>query len=300
MKQNIAFLLGSGISLKAGIPCTREITNVVLGGEDDGFSSINKFLLRIKKEVDDYYLFHGWGHDTTYEDLYSIISQLKDGERGEYDNPVILALAEKILIDFPEVRAGKGHHTIQNGTLWHLCEESMNYIKCVVTRELSTRKEDINYLNIFSDVLGSKFVDEMKIFTLNHDTLVEEYLTQKGIDFVDGFKFDGKRYVWDELNYDLPAKNELKLLKLHGSINWFYDTQDRKIIRTPLPDDITDLECPEILVGTINKILDYSNRDIYRKMHGKFDDYLDKTNILRHLKNPSRFHKYARGSEKLS
>jgi hypothetical protein len=302
MKQNIAFLLGSGVSLKAEIPCTSRITNDVLSGDgfsrssngiydkdiptianfDDGYiSSVTKFLSRIKKEVDDYYSFHRWEHDTTYEDLYSVASQLKDSEWGEYDNPALFALREKILADSPQVLIGKGYKESTNWTLAELCNDTIQYIKWVVTRKIGAKHGDVNYLRTFSELLDIDSVNRMKIFTLNHDTLVEDYLSGKGIDFVDGFRFDGRRWLWDELNYNLPAKKDLKLLKMHGSINWFSDTaKDRKIIRLPLPDDIRDIEGPEILVGTINKILDYSNRDIYWKIHGKFNDYLDETDIL--------------------
>ncbi|MGA3288522.1 MAG: SIR2 family protein [Bacteroidota bacterium] len=302
MKQNIAFLLGSGISLKAGIPCTGQITEAVLSGDgfhwstdrryylgpraidyDDGYiSSVTKFLSRIKNEVDNYYSFNRRKHDTTYEDMFSVVSQLGDSEYGEYDNPALFALREKILADSPQVLIGMGYKKSMNWTLAELCSETIQYIKCIVTIKIGEKHDNISYLETFSNLLEIDSVERMKIFTLNHDTLIENYLSEKGIDFVDGFGFDGRRWVWDELNYELPRKKkELKLLKLHGSISWFYDTvEDGKIIRKPLPNDIRDIEGPEILIGTINKILDYSNRDIYWKIHGKFNNYLDETNIL--------------------
>src|SRR3972149_10081867 len=122
-QMRIAFLLGSGISIPAGMPSTQAITKQILSGEgvmrnsvgnyyfgrplyahegtpDEYVPRVVVFLNRLKIEIDHYYLYET-GHFTNYEDLYYVASQIHDSESKEYDNPVVQPFIDKVL---PEIR----------------------------------------------------------------------------------------------------------------------------------------------------------------------------------------------------
>ena len=111
----IAFLLGSGISIPAGMPSTEGITERIISGknivrETDGtyYEKANmaisdacvlfvvRFLNRLKVEIDQYYKYQT-RRTTNYEDFYYVASQIKDSILEEYDNPAVQALIDKIL-----------------------------------------------------------------------------------------------------------------------------------------------------------------------------------------------------------
>jgi hypothetical protein len=72
-------------------------------------------------------------------------------------------------------------------------------------------------LDMISDV--AKVTDELDIFSLNHDTLIECQLDNAGIAFADGFgKAHTSQFQWSWNAKDAPR---VRLYKLHGSINWY-------------------------------------------------------------------------------
>lgn len=116
--NRIAFLLGSGISINAGLPKTLDITTRVLSGDcitrhtdgtyyfndpnesfdplfDDCVWRITLLLKRIQDEIGSYYRTDRH-HVTNYEELCYICSQIDDAITGEYDNPVIQSFIDKL------------------------------------------------------------------------------------------------------------------------------------------------------------------------------------------------------------
>lgn len=164
--------------------------------------------------------------------------------------------------------------------------ESTNCIRDVVWRCLLTTPQRLDHLQLISDAYYDKNIVNVDIFTLNHDILLEQYLSTINIQVNDGFgtpQKNSKRYWKPELFETSDLK--IRLFKLHGSINWFAFTQHNKReleeIAIPLDWDIwhtKDLNGqrqwptggrPKFLAGTFNKILNYS-LDVYADQHCRF------------------------------
>ena len=57
------------------------------------------FLKRLTNEIEDYYGKHKFKVNINYEDLYYMTRQIYDSQAGEYDNPAIQPLVDKISYD---------------------------------------------------------------------------------------------------------------------------------------------------------------------------------------------------------
>jgi hypothetical protein len=127
--ENIALLLGSGISLKSGFPDVNKITDTILSGENFGrhsdenyYFDLNRdlfpnyvannilFIDNVKYIIDKYSIDIGQEHIANYEDIYYVINQIKDSEDIEFENPAL-----KPLID-----------DLKNNTL-DICSDTFNF-----------------------------------------------------------------------------------------------------------------------------------------------------------------------------
>ena len=84
------------------------------------------------------------------------------------------------------------------------------------------KESDTSYLDIYYQLIGSIGIDGLDIFTLNHDTLLEDNLKEYPI--IDGFETFGNSglYKWKPSLFDSPSEKSIRLFKLHGSIDWFW------------------------------------------------------------------------------
>jgi hypothetical protein len=304
--MKIAFLLGSGFSIPAGVPGTSEITEQIIFCENvhrhsDGLyfrghdpnasiNDSNEYLRRIggliqivKEEIENYYFDESWAD---YERIYYIIRQIHDSERGELDNPVVQAFIDKIRPRTTGLLVRKKGETLRLDLL-NMASEALNYITCQVRSLLYSAKWKTDYLDIN---LGKAIEDtnlDIDIFNLNHDEVLEQFLERKGSNYVDGFskEVNGVRY-WASTNY-IGKALRLRLFKLHGSINWYEFSNgvgiplDRDPWHSRNPEgglQLPDLSRPGllvILIGTFNKMLEYT--------HGVFADlyYLFRSRLKR-------------------
>lgn len=159
---------------------------------------------------------------------------------------------------------------------------------------LSQEPHRLDHLQIIEDAI--KDAPAVHIYTLNHDTLIERFLNERGLRYIDGFgkEDSGVRY-WNPEIFSV-SEGTSHLYKLHGSIDWFrlrpdkgsgYDErigipviQDFWHTRTPdgrlqLPPDGR----PMFLAGTFNKILQYID-EIYVDLHCQFVKSLRQVNLL--------------------
>ncbi len=304
--KHICFLVGAGIS-PAGFPGIEEITKFIFDCEEcyrhtcgryiftpypgnrskgctEPVSIIKKYLCFLKKEISRYY---EGKKAVNYEDIFYMASQVADAESKEYDNPAIQPLLDKIrsegFLDSWEKMQ------VQCEALF---EEARYYIKDAVRHKLSLPlPEDTAYLNLFADASSDKRVNTLDVFSLNHDLLLENYFVKKKISIIDGFTplNDGLRY-WDASLYQ---KNEpkLRLYKLHGSIDWCqirkednpsykqsvtnrYQAKDEK------GDPLTLCDKRLFLIGTSNKILEYTVSDIFLQLLCVFRQHLHASSRL--------------------
>jgi hypothetical protein len=304
----LAFLLGSGISISAGIPSTLDITKQVLSGEgvrrnndetycfgpplyahvgipDEYVPRIAIFLNRLKIEIDLYYLYQ-IGRFVNYEDIYYLVEQVHDSELRDYDNPAVQPFIDKILPDIrPLLRARKIIPKLK-WQLHELANESMNYIVDIVWHMLNKEPSQVDHLNSLREACMDSQVTYIDIFTLNHDIVIERCLSQNGVQVIDGFD-----EPLNEVRYWNPGKFEddsskVRLFKLHGSLNWFWfrrvnGNSYNIILGIPLGRDIQHTNDPQgkmqilhdgrplLLAGTFNKMLRYTS-GIYAHLHYQF------------------------------
>ena len=150
-------------------------------------------------------------------------------------------------------------------------------------------------MDIIKEIALSSDIDQLDIFTVNHDFLVENLFESNKIQFVDGFgPAEGQVCFFEPSRYDSGCK--IRLFKLHGSINWFL-FRSRKNGTTidqygrskqsdfwHLKDSNANLlmnlgGMPIFLSGTYNKIFDYGS-GIHAEMHFRFYQLLKECDIM--------------------
>jgi hypothetical protein len=301
INKDLAFLFGSGISIPAGLPSTSGITERVLSGKDvsrhtstiyyngppmfgspdEYIPKVNVFLKRLKSEIDIYYSYDR-KRIINYEDLYSLASQIHDSESKNYDNPAIFSFIKQILADSKDILSTTPYIPEHRWSLIDLSSEVTNYIRDIVLLEMAIQPKKLEYLNFIIDAVKDSYFNRKRFFTLNHDVLLESLFNKYSISFIDGF--DQPVSQLRRWNPKLFESNQVSvyLLKLHGSINWYFLEEDGSYtLSTPLNEfwqnnpRVNPLEDrPEILVGTLNKILQYSN-PIYLDLQCSFNRLLN-------------------------
>jgi hypothetical protein len=305
---NLVLLLGSGASLGAGLPGVEGITDRVLSGEGvtrhtDGTylttagrelqrlwpvePEVLRFVGCIRDRVSEYYAEIGVEHAPNYEDLAELTGQLEDSLSGEYENPGLLPLARALQPEFECAHPGAVHEVAASAS---------NYVRDVAWRMLGRPADSIQYLMPLVGFCGDSGFTGIDICTLNHDTVLEGALGKAGLKLSDGF---GHRYgplrLWSD-DFPEPGHPPIRLLKLHGSVDWFRFRLplgrggatvdviascrgiDRNYIRGA-DGTLLDLPVaarPELLVGTLTKILNYP-RGIYGETHWRFRESLRAT-----------------------
>lgn len=315
--NKLTFLFGAGISIPAGFPTTKKITSRILSGKgisrhtdgnyyletnniynlvpDEYVPRIIELLKVLRVEILNYY------HDipdryVNYEELYYLASQIYDSETGEFDNPAVGAVSEKvrdklfleILKPFPE--------NMDQWDLLKVASEAVDYIVDVVHTMLTQTGKDTKHLNSLKDAILDDELKSIDIFTLNHDTMIEECLRSNDIPFTDGFGTEthGARW-WEPKLFDTPA-SKVRLMKLHGSVDWYWmETKpdgaglgnlgiplngDHWHVINPQGQSVMSLRHrPMILTGTFNKLMQYSTI-FFADLHYHFHHSLQKINHI--------------------
>ncbi len=307
--KHICFLAGAGVSIPAGFPGTEEITKFIFDCEEcyrhtggtyvfsscpslpevhtEPVSIIKRFLYFLKEEISQYY---DGKKVVNYEDLFYMASQIADAQSKEYDNPAIQPLLDKILskgfLDSWEKMEFKRHG---------LFKEARYYITDAVRYKLwLPLPEDTSYLNLFADAARDKRVNMLDLFSLNHDLLLEQYFMKNNISVIDGFTpLNNGLRCWQASLYE-ENEPKLRLYKLHGSINWCRvrnkdnPLYSQQIIIATDPDYAKDkkgnyltlLDERSFLIGTFNKMLEYTAKDIFLQLFCIFRRHLHASSRL--------------------
>ncbi len=293
-------LLGSGSSVPGGMPTVGDITARVLSGENvlwngsdyrvfdelppshevftEGVAEVIRFVGDLKQLCDDYFQSQEKNRTANYEDIAYVARQIEDGLLSEYENPALLPLNERFSVEIgrtPEELA-------------RLAGTSADYIEDIVRALLGRRPlGPLDHLVAIVDAAADGAVDDLTLATLNHDLVLERTFGDAGTRYSDGFEdLFGTLRVWSD-----TFSVSRKLLKLHGSIDWWrYNlTRDgwtgqftaRPTDGDPFHARGPDGELleyppggrPQILTGTFNKILSYPS-GIYADQHFRFHEAL--------------------------
>jgi hypothetical protein len=287
------FLLGSGISLDAEMPGVAAITDQVVSGVGVFLHSANVFLidadnpnyanwrapvepvLALVQELREIARVY-FGREPNYEEIAQITRQLSDALSGEYESAAVMPLAERL-----------AEHEFAGGDLVQLRELTElvhKYIVDSVTALLTREATRLDHLGMI--IQACEELDAVDLATLNHDLVLEAALRKAGISYSDGFdNSDEDVRLWA----DEWAEGRTRLLKLHGSLDWWgYQITDEPWRgwvagryrgddpihpkRGGIEDYPHDLR-PLILTGTFDKILAYETW-VFPDQHLRFHEGL--------------------------
>jgi hypothetical protein len=155
---------------------------------------------------------------TTYEDIFALCRQIDYWMHGLSDNALTTAFLDRIASDAGTLVKARDRRARIVG-IGQLAIAATTFIQTVVANALHSTNT-VGF-DVILDLVGSPAVTQVVIVTLNHDTLVEQLLARAGIDVVDGFgPPDGDVRWYNDAQYDIPDAR-VKLIKLHGSIDWY-------------------------------------------------------------------------------
>jgi len=315
--------LGSGVSLPSGLPSVMQITKRLLKdpyccdkkSTETFYSAIPEDLqyaerlpkvqqlVQLLSELDKYYLqsiapywsgkeFLKTGSIyrslTSYEDIFYLIEQIKMAGVGLSDDAPVGAFLDVIERKAEDILEGKDRDA-RLISLYHLAVDASRYIEWMVTMSLDIKR--IVGLDLVIELSESQQIERLDIVTLNHDTLVEQILTENNISFVDGFGSQDGDVRWqDDTVYD--AKDaKVRLIKPHGSVNWYKFSLNGKerhaIIDGKDPTRCNNqkgelvknfIKSPSFLSGK-NKVISY-NRGIYTDVFYRFHRALRENDLM--------------------
>ncbi len=190
-----------------------------------------------------------------YEDYYYMVDSMHTDENMEYENPIVTYFSDYLF----KVHSYLFEPIEENYAplrLIDLMKEAKNYIKDLIAFYLNKKPKTLRQFISLNDLNDDKEYSEVFIFTLNHDTLVEQYLTGNNINFSDGFVLrDNNVRICDSNSFN----ERINLFKLHGSINWVnFDTADpyeKKVCIYLQPQ--REFFHPVINLGSFNKLNEY-------------------------------------------
>jgi len=297
----ISFLLGSGVSIRAGMPSVADLSNRIraghgvichsntlygMGREQSDPRGVERarpvidFVGELWSRAEAYFSEVLDAHTVNYEDVCSLAGQVADALSGEYESPGLHPLLRDLVVE----KGGRDR-------LRELAGGARDYIHDLVAEMVGSAPGPVTHLKAITD--ACRELSRTDIYDLNHDRVIEAALDQAGIASSDGFgpKLGDVAY-WGNA-FDEPARH----LKLHGSVRWFrypIDTPPRRgyvIVRSETNDPEHNRDSageylgypgdgrPLILVGTHDKPLDYG-RSIFADQHFRFHESLLETEVV--------------------
>ena len=292
--MKLLLFFGSGISFESGLPQVEVITNKLLFCDWQSHSDSNfyigakhpgivdgkvarqqKFLRLLSSLAETYFREKGlFRRKINYEDLYHLVQQIEFDLENGIHNPAV----GKFIADLRSVTeiicTPIGGEIDFN--LARLAEEAARFICCGVWLSLKMLVEPKG-LSCLTGLLKSEKISKLDVVTLNHDLILEAVIGMSGID---GFvEQDGDYRLYSDKWFDDESHNRVRLVKLHGSINWWRSLETLHYF-VPLKNSL--LECktsdgkrlsshprPEILIGSHNKLLNY-RFGIFANLHFRF------------------------------
>jgi hypothetical protein len=233
---------------------------------------------------------------TNYEDLYFLANQIHEHIRGVRDNPALGPFLRSLKASLGRILEGgvQAERNVQTGckssefvdgcsSVADLARECRNYIMDTAIWLLLKPHKPPSHLKWLADATRDHSFGRQVLFTLNHDLLLEEFLTAEKMTFADGFGEaapGGTFRPW--MPSCLEARPNLSLIKLHGSLHWFAEREFASCSDDHIPmaclADVTKAKehCeaslerpPVILMGTHNKELAY-NKFVFEELHRQF------------------------------
>ena len=212
----LAFLIGAGCSKYAGLPLTTELTNEVLASTE--LNCTSKIVLSTLRDC----AFAG-ANNAHIEDY---LSEMVD----------LLAIADR------RVERSTNQDAVMVGEVPYTAlqlREATNQIKGAIATiiekrvPISVHRDFVNSLHEPVRVGRPPASRPVDYLVLNYDTMIEDALALEKIPYVDGIA-GGATGWWDPDTFDRDGTCA-RVIKLHGSINW-YELQDDPLPRRVGPN----------------------------------------------------------------
>jgi hypothetical protein len=283
MKLN--FLLGSGISIPAGLPKLQELTDLIFtrrGTDQSDNSALVGYRPDKEREREDerrVLIFLDWlkaqascryadmpERRVNYEDLAYLADQIADDIGYEYENPGLQPFVRNALIELAGIFPNSSPSAARE-KLKELARSAIAYIRQTVFSALHATpdKQQLRYLHFFVEASLDDTVTEVNAFTLNHDTLLQDFLHDcaghQKIVVADGWRYSNDDRCWDGKVYDRRHNGCkcIKIFPLHGSIG-----RRRKSAHPRIPSN-----GPTPLLSGFNKLYKY-NAGVFLDLHYRF------------------------------
>lgn len=307
-QKHIAFLLGSGFSVPAGLPTANDLWIKILRHYYAQLKYEFESPSVMDKPQTDWWLFPFWKVlkqyqneiEVNYEDFFDRLHTEKDG------TVCTTCLRKFISENVNNYWNGDNNQSLKESLFngWDcellknyegIVESCINTYQNIISITLSSCEINNHYTNFVSVIKNlSLYGIHIDIFTLNHDLLVEKILQNSGIQFNDGFdhshpKEIGKHTFYDASNNSYDNGN-VNLYKLHGSIDLYKYTNNETIGYHYAK--VIDGDCfmmtnetnfnllPYFLTGTTTKVEEYMRSEYIHQLLSIFGDKLKKTNGL--------------------
>lgn len=302
-RHNIAFLFGAGVSIPSEIPSTKYITDRIFSGEgivrgmaenyfygdpkkfdydpyQEFIPRIKIFLNLLRIELQEYY--KDSNEIVNYEDIYYLLDFFRKNVYGSEKNPAFKYLFKSFESTIKDLFSPIDPIINDKISFERLLSETLRYIEDSVINLLSQRPNNFKGLLLLNQVVSDDIISSTDIFSLNHDTVVENFLYSNNFVFCEGFgkANDGYRF-WDQSLFRLD--NRINLYKLHGSVDWYYFDEtswtDRRVCKCSSEIIWREPRKPIILIGTYNKLAEYI-KSIYLELFCLFYKTLNKHSTI--------------------
>ena len=321
--MTISFLLGAGFSKNAGLPDVKEISDRFLQSPLDDYilhfvsgewkwkefaSPVDKnngnnpdkvYVGMLLENLISHYLRQKNTEEVNYEKFFQFLIDLMRGEKENYDS-IVLEAQKQCEARFKWSQ--KDFLTIADETVlscfFHLIDDLLYVRKNFEQLEESYKP----YMHLIRENKN-----EINIFTLNHDLLLEGMFNRYNLPYSDGFSKNGGILFDDNLNpiscFDGSFNQRIKLLKLHGSIDIYqylyvkdenkhkdYDyfkTLNFRIKQTAndinelgeIVQNFTPFITPQIITGD-DKLKIIQQDKMYSVLYSRFNKELPGTDLL--------------------
>jgi len=292
-KDRIAFLFGAGISIPAKIPSTGEISEILLNSKeivrglaenfyfDDPKRSdwslykdipqrVQNFLNNIKTEIEQYY--NNINRSVNYEDVYYLLDFIEYNYYESEGNPAFKYIFKEFEPKIKNLLIPLDPILEDSFDMNRLLSESKRYIRQTVSKLLAKKAESFGGLKFLKELLLLKEYKSLDIFTLNHDTVLEQFFKFNNVPFNDGFQKGSHNIeIWNSQLFD--NQDRINLYKIHGSVDWHYydgeSWEDNRICKIHEIEKYDTISNAFILIGTHNKMSDYI-KDLYLELFYRF------------------------------
>lgn len=286
--MHVVLFLGSGVSLASGLPGVPQIRETLCYTAKTRVLAFLELLEELDREYlvnsapyeqADRYVYGGQAYrrQTTYEDLFYLASQMTLSGWG--------LLADATAGAFTDLMCHRGRDFLKGSSaiartadLLDLAKAACDFIERTVARLLFC--DAVRGLDLILELATSSRISRLDVVTLNHDTLVEQLLTENRIVYADGFSDPDGDIRWYG---DAPSRSDarVRIIKPHGSINWYRSGDYRVLQPTILTDRGSSKwrdqggkpppmlqSSPSFLTGA-SKVMSY-NRGIFANMLFEF------------------------------